>query len=821
MDLRYGWRAVLRSPGFSLLVILTFAVGIAATTTMFSAVWALFLRPLPFPEPDRLVTVWQTSPRSGDARERVIPADFADWQARSRSFESLGVLPNWTGAPWTFNVVAGQGVERVNGIYASSGFFATLRAAPVLGQPLHADDDRLRGRRSVVISENFWRRRFGGGADVIGKTIEVDTFRGGPFTIVGVMPRTFDLPRGTDLWLSLADWGGGPMPAPGAQERCCHWYTVVGRLKRGVTAAAAAADLTSIARDTAARVGGAPASAGASAVSIVSLRDTLTGDYAATVTGLFIAVGCVLLIGCANVANLLLSRGVSRRREVFTRRALGATSGRLARQLLAETWILGLIGAGVGLLASLWAQAVVKATLAERLPYVADMRTDWVVVGFSVLLAMTVSTVCGLVPLVASSGAGWNVRGQTESPGTRRLRHGLVIAEVAIAIVVVGLAGLFARTVSNLRAVDVGFETGQTVVVKTDLTTTPLRERGAAAGFTIEALERLGALPGVSAVGATTGVPFEGGAAATAITRQGDTVRSESESPRVVQSAVTTGYFQAMSIALLRGRTFTPEDRADGPLVAVINQTAARRYWPGEDPIGKRFAIGSRERFGSFRAVRPGEIEWREIVGVVADIRSAGFASDVQPEVFYSTAQFPLYDPSFAIRTTGEPALPVETIRATLSSINPRAVIVRVRTMEEIAQRSIADPRLRAAAATLFSAVALLLGMLGIYSLMAYTVTQQHREIGIRLALGARRDQVARMIVGKAIRLAAAGAGLGVAGAYAAARGMSTLFFGVGPGDPIVLASACGLLIAAAAVAAAGPARRALDVDPAVALRSE
>jgi putative ABC transport system permease protein len=443
------------------------------------------------------------------------------------------------------------------------------------------------------------------------------------------------------------------------------------------------------------------------------------------------------------------------------------------------------------------------------------------VAGFSVLLALAVTALCGLVPLVEWRSGGWQARGQTESPGSRRLRHGLVIAEVAIAIVVVGIAGLLARTVSNLRAVDVGFDTGHTIVVKTDLTTTPLRERGAAARFTNEAVERLAALPGVSAVGATTGVPFEGEPARQAITREGDVIRPESESPRLVHTAVTLGYFRAMSIALVRGRAFTADDRAEGTLVAVINETAARRYWPGEDPIGKRFAIGSRERFGSFRALRPGEVEWREIVGVVADIRSAGFASDVQPEVFYSTTQFPLFDPSFAIRTSGAPAPSTASIRAALTSINPRAVIVRVRTMDEIAQASIADPRLRAAAATMFSAVALLLGMLGIYALMAYTVTQQHREIGIRIALGARRDQVARMIVGKAVRLAAAGAALGVLGAYAVARGISTLLFGVGPGDPVVLACACGVLIAAAAVAAVVPARRAFDVDPAVTLRSE
>ncbi len=806
MDLRYGWRALRRVPGFSLLVIGTLALGIGATTTMFSAVWAVFLRPLPLPDADRLVTVWQIDPRTGE-RLRIVPADFADWQAQSRSFEALGVLPNWTGEPWTFNVGSAERVERVEGIYASSGFFRTIGVSPLLGRALAEDDDRVRGRRSVVISHGYWQRRFAGAADVIGRAIEIDTFRGGAFTVVGVMPPGYDLPRGADLWLSLADWGGGPMPLAGAPERCCAWYTVVGRLRPGASIASARDELRGMAQ--------------APALQIVPLREFVAGGDTATITGLVAAVACVLLIACANVANLLLSRGISRRSEVATRLALGATRSRLARQLLAESGILAAIGMGIGLLASLWAQALVKSAFGERQPYLADMRIDWVVLGFCLLLSVAVTVVCGLVPLVDWARAGFHARSQTESPGSRRMRHALVVAEIATAIVVTGTAGLLVKTVTNLRSVDVGFERSRTVVVRTDLTTSPLRERGAAAQFVQAAVERFGSLPGVAAAAATTGVPFEGGPAAQPITREGDPARSQNESPRVVQTAVTPEYFRAMSIAVLRGRGFTPDDRADGTLVALINQTAARRYWPGEDPIGKRFAVGSRERFGSFRAVRPGQIEWRQIVGVVSDIRTAGYASEVQPEVFYSSQQFPLYDPSFVIRTTAAPSPSVTAIRAVLESVNGRAVVVRVRTLEEIAERSIGNPRLRASTATVFSVVALILGMLGIYGLMSYTVSQQFREIGLRVALGAGRADVSRLVIGKALRLTAAGAALGVVCTYLVARWISSLFFGVAPGDPLVLGGACLALLVAALIAATGPARRALSVDPAVALRRE
>jgi putative ABC transport system permease protein len=818
MDLRFAWRTLCRTPAFSLLIITTLALGIGATTTMFSAIWAVFLRPLPYPEQHRLVTIWQSDPATPDVRQRLIPANFVDWAAQATSFDALGALPNWEGPAWTFNVVGRDGMERVRGIYASSGFFAVMRIAPRLGRTFTREEDRTRGVRTVIISDAYWQRRFDRDPSVVGRTLEIDTFRGGSFTIVGVMPPGFDLPRGADIWLSLADWGGGAMPERDSANRCCAWYATFGRLRSGVTDAQAQAELTGIAdRVWRSRADGTSKPV----VHVAPLRDTLVENYALTLFALFGAVGCVLLIGSANVANLLLSRAVGRRREVLTRLALGATRWRLARQLLTESLVLAAVGAGVGFLLTLWGQNLLAATMADRVPFIDESRLDGTVLLFATGVTGVVTIVCSLVPLIDWSGIDWNARVQTESRISRGTRQVLVVGQVALAVAVVASAGLLVRTVARLRAVDVGFDTTRTLVVRTDLTTSSLRERGRGAQFVEEAIARIRALPHVRAAGASTGVPLEGGAAAQTITRQGDPPRPAGESPLVVQTAVTPAYFAAMGIPLLRGRTLTEDDRADGVLVAVINETAARRYWPGEDPIGRRFAIGSLERFGSFRPVKPGEIEWREIVGVVADVRLAGFALDQQPHVFYTYKQFPLFDPAIIVRTTGDPRAVTPSILSTIRSTNARAIVTDVRTLEEVADRTIADFRLRASLASIFSAAAVLLGMLGIYGLLSYMVAQRTREIGIRMALGAERIQVARLVMGQAARLAGLGLAGGLLIAHAVARGISSLFFGVGPTDAVTMSVTCLLMMAATVVAVLHPLRHAVNVEPSVALRDE
>jgi putative ABC transport system permease protein len=558
-------------------------------------------------------------------------------------------------------------------------------------------------------------------------------------------------------------------------------------------------------------------------VEVVPLREQLVGAHRLALFALFGAVVCVLVIGCANVANLLLSRGVTRRREFLTRIAVGASPLRIARQLVAESLLLTGSGALAGWLLAAWFFQPLARTAMQSVPLIEESNTDLVVLGFALLLALVSGVVCGVAPLLGVRKVDWRSRAPTDNAASRRLRKGLVIGEIALAVALVSGAGLLLRTVANLQAVDVGFRMNGILLVSTDLTTGPLRERGGASRYLEELMPRLSALPGVRRAGAATRMPLDGsGLQPQPISAEGRPILPMADSPQALATAVTPSYFDIMGVSLLRGRLFTGADTADTRLVSVVNETAARRIWPGEDAIGMRFVIGSAERLGSFRRPpRPGEVEWREVVGVVSDIHSTAFDAPVEPEIYYSYEQYPIYDPKVMVQTEGDPLALAPAVRATMRALNDRAVVSGVSTMERVAAESIAEPRLRALLVGLFSAVALALAALGIYSVMAYTVAQRTQEIGIRKALGARDAQVSRMILGASLRLAAAGILVGLAAAVVAAHWISSLFFGVAPGDPRTIAATCLLLSLVALLAGYVPARRALRVDPAVALRSE
>lgn len=819
-DLWLAIRGMRRSPAFAALVIGGMALGIGVNTAMFSAVRAIFLKPLPFVQPDRLFVLWESDAEAGTAQRRVSPANFVDWRAQNSVFEEMGVLPNWTGAAWPFNVVTADGVDRVSGIYASSGFLRTLGVKPHLGRLFGAQEDTRSGLRHVLISFDYWQAHFHGDPAAVGRTLEIDTFRGGKFVIVGVLPQGFEFPKGAQVWLSLGDWGAGAMPPTDVAERCCPWYVVFARLKPGVSMEAAQAELTGIARRVSARH---PQSARVTEVKVQPLRESLVGSHRLSMLALSGATGCILLIVCANVANLLLSRGVKRRREMATRMALGASRWRLVRQLSVEALLLCGFGAIGGLVLVWWTQSLLRQLLEGRIPLAEDIRLDAPALWFTLLLTLICGCICSLAPIVSSSSRlNFVSRGETETASSRRMRNTLVVAEVAIAVTLVVNAGLLLRTLVQLQNTNLGFSTASTLSLSLDLTTGSLRERGRASGFLDDLQRRVRELPGVVAVATTTRVPFDGQAAAQAITREGQPALAAAASPQIAQSAVSPSYFGLMGMRLLDGRLLSGSDSSAGKLVAVVNETAAKRYWPGESPVGKRFAIGSRERFGYFRPPpSPGAIEWREVVGVVSDVRTAGFGSQIQPEVYYSHQQFPIYDPLLLVRTAGDPMLTVPAIREHVRAVNSRAVIAKVQTLEMAAGHSLADPKLRAGVTGAFSVMSLLLGVLGIYGVMSYTVERRTREIGLRMALGADHRQISAMVMGQALRLTMTGVAIGLAAAWMVSRWASSLFFGVSPSDLQSFAAPPVLFALAAVLASYLPARRAMEVDPATALNSE
>ncbi len=782
-DFRYAVRTLKKSPSFTILGGATLALGIGANTAMFSVVRATFLTPLPFPQEERLVMLWQSNPEQGVARELVSPANFVDWDAQNTIFEEVGAWPSSSDIVTAFNIRWRDSSERVRGTYVSSGFFRALGVQPLLGRAFLPEEDRLRDHRAAILSHSYWRTRFGADLGTLGKTIEVDTFRGGVYTIVGVMPANFDFPPGVEVFLPIAFWGGGPLPASDAAGRCCAWFSVVGRV----------------------------------------------GYHRTGLLVLFGAVGCVLLIACANVANLAVSRAVTRSAEMAIRTALGAGITRLVRMVLVESLLLSALGAAGGVLIALWAQGLLIRGLLVNIPLVAGARIDWGVIAFTIAISMAAACLCALSPAVqlASGSLGSFLQGRVRSH-TAEARAGLLLrvfmaGEVALAVALVAIAGLLMRSLLQLQRVNPGFRAENVLAMSFDLTASAFRGPGNQQPYFHELMTRIAALPGVRMVGAVSEVPLSRRRMPDQpVTLEGLPLRSASESRQVIMRAVTPDYFPIMGIPLKKGRLFTEGDSQDGKLVAIINETAVRHYWLGTDPIGKRIAMGSAQQFGYFRVPpAPGQPEWREIIGIVSDIRSSALDLPPQPEVFYSYRQYPWYSPTLLVRTIGEPLSLSAATRHEASALNSRTVVTEVKSMQQIADESIAQPRFRAVLIGMFAALAILLGMLGIYGVMSYAAAQRTHEIGIRMALGATRSDAAWLVVGQTMRTTAIGLVLGIVAALISARWMSGLLYGVGSADPMTLVGTCVLFGGAALVASYIPSRRAAAVDPSVALRSE
>jgi putative ABC transport system permease protein len=804
-ELRHSMRSLLRQPAILIASLASLALSIGATAAIFSVAYGVLVRPLPYPAADRLVTVWETMP--GNDTRLVAPGNFLDWRDDAKSFDDLAAYFG------TEVNVAGAGTaERVSAIGVTARFFPMLGARAEVGR-LFDDADDARSGGLVVLSAGFWQRRFGSDPGVIGRSIRIGD---APHTIVGVASAGFRFHDRAELWW-LADRGVPvrlrDLPPEVARGRDIHLIEVIGRLRAGGTLEGANAELNTIAARLAAEYPNTNTGLG---VNVVPFHRTVVGDTRPAILLLSGAVGLLLLIGCANVANLLLARAAGRRRELAVRAALGASRGRLVRQLLGESLVLAAAGGALGLVVARAALALLLRLAPEDLPRAAEIGIDPAVLAFTAVASILTGMLFGLVPALNASRPPADAlhessRGAAGGRRGSRLRHALVVAELTLAQVLLGAAGLLIASFIRLEATDVGFPVDGLLTMQVSLSSDKYGDPMRREQFYDAVLEKLRALPAVSAAGSAMVLPIEGSR------NRGFWIADRPDPPpgqtlNVDFQIVSDDYFRAVGVPVVRGRTFSREDSRTSTPVAVINLAMANRYWPGEDPIGKQI------RFGG-TATAP-----RTIVGVIGDVRHRGLHVPGDPQAFISYRQDmePLWRTmAFAIRTSGDPASLASGVRSAVAAIDTDVPVARLRTFEDIVERSIAARRFTMTLASALAVLAALLAAVGTYGLLSWLVAARRREIGIRMALGAAPAAMTRTVVGQALALAAVAAVLGLTGALALGRLMRTLLFATAPSDPAALGAVTAGITLLALSAAIVPALRAARTDPVVVMRDE
>jgi len=796
-DLRHGARLLVRAPGFAAVAVAALAIGIGANTAIFSVVNTLLLQPLPYHDADRLAIVWEHNIPRDRKNNVVAPANFLHWRDMNQGFTDLAAMSS------TFDVtLTGAGdPEEVPTRLVTAEAFSILGVRPAIGRGFTAEEIRP-GSRVIVISDRLWKRRFGGDPAVQQRPIVSGT----PHTIIGVMPPGFSfLDRNVDVWLPFGFTAQSRTPRGRSIQ-------VVGRLKPGVTFARAQEDMTRVAAELTRRF---PDFNTGWTARVVPLREQLTGDVRPALLLLAGAVAFVLLIACANVANLLLARATARQRELAVRSALGAGRARLVRQLLAESLVLSTAGGICGLLLAWWALHFLRAVAAERLPVqrLEMVGIDGWVLTFTVGASLLCGLVFGAIPALTAAGPSLNDSlkegGRTGSASRgNRTRSAFVVVEIALALVLLVGAGLLMRSFKHLMDVDPGFDPARTVTMRLSLPSARYGEEGQRAQFFGRFFQQVDALPGVEASGAISWLPLSGLGAATSMEIVGQPKPPKGLEPVADVRVISHEYLKTMGVPLLKGRLFNELDAADAKGRVVINDTMARRHWPGEDPIGKRVRIA-----------------WDtledEVIGVVGDVKHASLDGEIRAMTYWPFARSPYGTMTIAVRTAGAASGVVNAIAGVVRGLDPDLVVANVRTMEEVVAQSVAERRLTMLLLTAFAGAALLLAAVGIYGVIAYSVTQRTQEIGIRMALGAQRGDVLRMVVGQAMALTAAGIAIGAIGALLLTRVMSGLLFNVTPGDPLTFVAVAAVLGLVAACASYVPGRRATRVDPVIALRAE
>ncbi|MEP6691037.1 MAG: ABC transporter permease [Gemmatimonadaceae bacterium] len=800
-DIRLAVRGLRRTPGFAIVVIATLALCIGANSAIFSVVNAVLLRPLPYRDPDALVRIYHV----WEGKKQVMsPPNFIDVAKASHSLIDASAV-----SPETFNLIGAGEPVRVNGAATSASFFRTFGATPVLGRAFQADENEPGHTKVVVLSHALWQQRFGSSAAVIGTPIDLDGVR---YTIVGVMGPAFDFPRKTQLWTPLVYDERFTMKSRGA------WYIgAVARLKPGVSEGEAAAEVQTIGKRLEQQY---PDDNGKLGMTVGSMREALVGDVRKPLVILLGAVGFVLLIACANVANLVLARSTTRQTEMAVRSALGAGRGRLVRQLLTESVLLAVAGGALGLLLAIWGVRALGALQPKGIPRLDTVSIDGSVMAFTAGIALLTGIVFGIAPAMqlVSRGGGLALslragsRAMLSSWGGRRLRGALIVAEIALALVLLTCAGLMMQSFVRLQRVDPGFHTEQRLAIDMSAPRATYSTDDKLRGFYESLIERLGALPGTKSIGAISGLPLSNTGFVFTFTVVGRPPLKPEDQPSMQTRVITSDYHRTLGIPIVRGRTIAPSDRPGTPVVAVINQSAARQFFPGEDPIGKRIEMGW---------IALSEPVNGTIVGVAGDVKGFGLDQEARPEVDFSMTQLPLPSMSIVLRTDLATASLVAAARREVRALDATLPIADVRPLEQMVADSVSQPRFYMVLLGLFAGVALLLAAVGIGGMMSFAVAQRTREIGVRVALGASRGGVISLVVGEAMRLAAAGVVIGALAAAALSRAMASLLFGIGPRDPLTFAFAAVLLAGVALAATLLPARRAASVDPAIALRAD
>ena len=800
-DLRFALRILWNSPGFSAVALLALVLGIGANTAMFSVVNAVLLRPLPFRDPGRLVMVWEASPRTGQ-NNVANPQNVADWQTRNRSFEAMAAYVPFQ---QTMSLTGDGAPEEVPGNYATREFFSILGVQPILGRNFLPEEDVAGERNNIaLISEGLWRRRYGADPGILGKKLVV---RGTPVSVIGVLPASFRFPDvKADIWeLVHLD--------PQAPRRG-RFLAPIARLRPGVSVAQAQADMHRIAAQLAAENPAFDTKWGAS---VVPMREQFTGELRTPLLVLLAAVGLVLLISCANVANLMLMRSSARQREMAIRTALGASRARIIRQLLAESILLGGVGGGLGLLAAIWAKDILLAMLPESMSVakVNSVTIDHNVLAFTLLVSLCTGLLFGLLPAVRvsrprlSEALKEGGRAASASLNRNRARAALVASEIAVALMLLIGAGLLIKSFFRYENVPPGFQPDRILSLRISLTSARYPNLQQAGAGLSEILRRIEQVPGVKSAGSIQFPPLSGLRSATGFWVADEPAPKPGDEPVTDVSIVTPGYFGTMSIPLIRGRLFDQRDRAGAPQVVIISQALARQQFPRQDPIG-----------------RPLFVQWGrktpyQIVGVVGDVRQIGLDREPAPNVYFPDAQEPNGGGTLVIRTPADPMKLAPAIEQVIHAYDRDQAIADIQPLEAYLASSVARPRFQSVLIASFAGLALLLAAIGIFGVMSYSVAQRAHEIGIRVALGARSGQVLRLVVGQGLALALTGTAAGLAGAFALTRYLKSLLFEVSPTDPMTFIAVPLLLCAVALAASYIPARRATRLDPMVTLRFE